>query len=57
VRYHPPVIRNALTLAWIFIKQPGLALMVWRARHDIPELRKMLRAIEIVDRQSGTRER
>jgi hypothetical protein len=50
------MLRNFATLVWLFIKQPGLALMLWRARHDLPRLLAMRRALEPVDEQSSTRE-
>lgn len=45
------MICNSVILAWIFIKQPRLAHIVWRARHDIPELRRLLRTLDVTDRQ------
>lgn len=50
------MLRKYAILAWICIKQPGLALMLWRARHNIPELLKMRRALEAVEEHLSTRE-
>jgi hypothetical protein len=50
------MLRKCAIFAWICIKQPRLALMLWRARHDLPRLLAMRRALEPVDEQSSTRE-
>lgn len=48
---------EAAIFAWIFIRQPRLALKVRRARKSIPELCHLLNAIEVARRGDAARSR